>query len=125
MISIPLDIPNVETHGVQVNSEGDYTITVTSTIEGAICQYCGRKITKSHGHGRAVKLRHTSIFGHRVYIRLLPKRYKCPECGNKTTTQKLAWCESKSPHTKAYDSHLMLQLVNSTVEDVSRKEDVG
>ncbi len=125
MISIPLDIPNVVTHGVQVNEEGDYIITVTSRIEGTVCQYCGRKITKSHGHGRELKLRHTSIFGHRVYLRLLPKRYKCLDCGGKTTTQKLDWYESKSPHTKAYDHHLMLQLVNSTVEDVSRKEDVG
>ena len=125
MISIPLDIPDVATHGVQVNKKGDYTITVTSRIEGTVCQYCGRKITKSHGHGREIKLRHTSIFGHRVYLRLLPKRYKCPDCENKTTTQKLDWYESKSPHTKAYDDHLMLQLVNSTVEDVRRKEDVG
>jgi transposase len=37
----------------------------------------------------------------------------------------LDWYEEKSPHTKAYDRYLMLQLVNSTVEDVSRKEDVG
>jgi len=37
----------------------------------------------------------------------------------------LDWYETKSPHTKAYDRYLMLQLVNSTVEDVSRKEDVG
>jgi transposase len=125
MISIPLDIPKVETHGVQVNSEGDYIITVTSTIIGTICQHCGRKITKSHGHGRDIDLRHTPIFGHRVYLRLLPKRYKCPDCDNRTTTQKLDWCESKSPHTKAYDEHLMKQLVNSTVEDVSHKENVG
>lgn len=125
MISIPLDIPKVETHGVEVSEEGDYIITVTSTIEGTICQHCGRRITKSHGHGRAIKLRHTSIFGHRVYIRLLPKRYKCPDCDDKTTTQKLDWYEDKSPHTKAYDRHLMVQLVNSTVEDVSRKEKVG
>lgn len=41
------------------------------------------------------------------------------------TTQKLDWYESKSLHTKAYDRHLMLQLVNSTVEDVSRKEQAG
>jgi len=33
----------------------------------------------------------------------------------------LDWYETKSPHTKAYDRYLMLQLVNSTVEDVSRK----
>ncbi len=33
--------------------------------------------------------------------------------------------KTKSPQTKAYDHHLMLQLIGSTVEDVSRKEDVG
>jgi transposase len=60
-----------------------------------------------------------------VYIRIRPKRYECPNCGGKTTTQELDWYESKSPHTKAYDRHLMLSLINSTVEDVSRKEDVG
>jgi transposase len=41
------------------------------------------------------------------------------------TTQTLDWYETKCPHTKTYDHHLMLQLINSTVEDVSRKEDVG
>jgi transposase len=65
------------------------------------------------------------ILGHRLYIRLRPKRYKCPRCNGKTTTQELDWYEPKSPHTKAYDRHLMLQLINSTVEDVSRKEDIG
>jgi transposase len=63
--------------------------------------------------------------GQRLYIRLRPKRYECPNCNGKTTTQKLDWYEEKSPHTKAYDRYLMLQLVNSTVEDVSRKEEVG
>jgi transposase len=41
------------------------------------------------------------------------------------TTQTLDWYETKSPHTKAYDCHLMVQLIASTVEDVSRKENVG
>jgi transposase len=41
------------------------------------------------------------------------------------TTQTLDWYETKSPHTKAYDRHLMLQLIGSTVEDVSRKEEIG
>lgn len=125
MISLPLDIPKVETHGVEVEKNGDYVIKVMSTIEGTICRHCGRKITKSHGHGRELKLRHMSIFGHRVYIRLLPKRYKCPDCDNRTTTQKLDWYESNSPHTKAYNEHLMKQLINSTVGDVSRKENIG
>jgi transposase len=125
MVSFPLDIPNVKVSSVRQNKRGDYIITVESTQDGTICQHCGRKITKFNGHGRWIKLRHLPILGHRVYIRLRPKRYECPHCDGKTTTQTLDWYETKSPHTKAYDHHLMVQLVNSTVEDVSRKEDVG
>ncbi len=125
MITLPLDIPEVEVTGVQMNARGDYIIIVESTRSSAICQHCGRRITKSNGCGREIELRHLPILGHRVYIRLRPKRYECPHCDGKTTTQKLDWYEAKSPHTKAYDRHLMLQLVNSTVEDVSQKEDVG
>ncbi len=125
MISIPLGIPDIDVQKVEQNERGDYIVTIKSRQIGTICQYCGRKIKKSNGHGRWIKLRHLSILGHRVYIRLQPKQYKCPHCDDKITTQTLDWYEAKSPHTKAYDHHLMLQLINSTVEDVSHKEDIG
>jgi len=125
MMSIPLDIPNIDVLRVELNEQDDYIITVESTKVGTLCRHCGRKITKFHGHGRWITLRHLSILGHRAYIRLRPKRYVCSHCNGQTTTQKLDWYETKSPHTKAYALHLMLQLVNSTVEDVSHKEDVG
>ena len=124
-ISLPLDILEVEVIDVQINKHGDYLITVKSTQTGTLCQHCGRRITKSNGYGREIELRHLPILGRRVYIRLRPKRYECPHCGGKTTTQQLDWYEVNSPHTKAYDRYLMLQLVNSTVEDVSRKDKVG
>jgi transposase len=125
MIALPLDIPDVGVSSVQLNEHGDYIVTVESMLSGTICQHCGRQITKFHGHGRWIELRHLSILGHRTYIRLRPKQYQCPHCDDQMTTQTLAWYETRSPHTKAYDHHLMLQLINSTVEDVSRKEDVG
>ena len=125
MITLPLDIRGVEVVDVQMNERGDYIIRVESKRSSAICQHCGRQITKLNGHGREIELRHLPILGHRVYIRLRPKRYECLHCNGKTSTQKLDWYETKSPHTKAYDQHLMLQLVNSTVEDVSRKENEG
>ena len=115
----------MEVIDVQINKHGDYLITVKSTQTGTLCQHCGRRITKSNGYGREIELRHLPILGRRVYIRLRPKRYECPHCGGKTTTQQLDWYEVNSPHTKAYDRYLMLQLVNSTVEDVSRKDKVG
>ena len=125
LLTFPLDIPGVEVISVEINERSDYIVTVESMRNNAICQTCGKRLTKFNGHGREIELRHLPILGHRVYIRLRPKQYECPKCKGKMTTQKLDWYEPKSPHTKAYDRHLMLQLVNSTVEDVSRKEDVG
>jgi transposase len=124
-ISLPLDIPDVKVIGTEINEQGDYIIRVESTWKSAICQHCGKRITQINGHNREIELRHLPILGRRVYIRIRPRRYECPDCGGKTTTQKLDWYEPKSPHTKAYDHHLMLSLINSTVEDVSRKEDLG
>jgi transposase len=124
-LQIPLDIPEVTIKSIEVNEHKDYIISLESKRKSAICQYCGKEITKSHGTGREIKLRHLSVFGHRVYIRLRPKRFECPDCGGKTTTQKLSWYEANSPHTKAYDQYLILLLINSTVSDVSRKENVG
>jgi transposase len=125
MISLPLDIPDIAVVKVNQNSQGDYIITVKSTLDGTRCQYCGRQLTRLHGHGRWIKLRHLPILGRRVYLRLRPKQYVCPDCSDKITTQQLDWYTHRSPHTQAYDEYLLRLLVNSTVEDVSCKEQVG
>ena len=60
------------------------------------------------------------------YLRDRPRRYQCLECeGRPTTTQRLDWHDVNSRHTFAYDEHLLLQLVGTTIEDVSIKERVG
>jgi transposase len=125
LISVPLDIPDVTVLSVNRNAQGDLVITVESTQVGTPCQHCGQPLTQRHGHDRWIELRHLSILGQCTYIRLRPQRYTCAHCHGKTTTQTLAWYETKSPHTRAYDDYLMLQLINSTVEDVSRKATVG
>lgn len=125
-ISIQLDIPNIRVLNTEINEQGDYIITVESTFESAKCRKCGREIREFHGHDDWITLRHLPILGRKVYIRIQPKRYRCPYCSDKpTTTQQLSWYESKSPNTKTYEKYLLLQLVNSTIEDVSIKEEIG
>lgn len=125
-ISIPLDIPDVRVLNVKTDKAGDYIITVESTLKHSYCRKCGRKITKFHGHADWITLRHLPILGRQVYIRLRPKRYQCPYCTDKSiSTQQLSWREASSPNTTAYEAHILLQLVNSTVQDVSRKERLG
>lgn len=78
---------------------------------------------KLHGRDEWVTIRHLPAFGRPTYLRYRPSRYQCQECeGQPTTTQRLEWHDANSPHSFAYDNHILLQLVNSTVEDVSIKE---
>jgi transposase len=125
-ITIPLDIPEVRVLQIETNTRGDCTITVESTLEGTKCRKCGRVITELHGVEEWLTLRHLPILGRRAYRRLRPKRYRCPYCeGGPTTTQELSWYEARSPHTKAYEKYLLLQLVHATIEEVSIKEEIG
>ncbi len=49
-----------------------------------------------------------------VILALLPSRYQCQDCrGQPTTTQVLGWSDGRDSF--AYDNHILLQLVYSTV----------
>ena len=122
-VTIPLDLPDVRVLKSEINKAGELIITVESTKETAVCQRCGKVIRKFHGHDDWVKLRYLSVFGHPTYLRYRPKRYRCEFCdGQPTSSQSLAWHEPNSPNAFAYEEHILLQLVNATIEDVAVKE---
>ena len=125
-VTVPLDIPDVRVLLTEINKVGELIITIESIQEGTLCRQCGREIRKRHGYDEWMIIRHLPVFGRPSYLRYRPRRYQCLECeGSPTTTQRLEWRESNSPHSMVYDDHLLLQLVNSTVEDVSIKEGVA
>jgi len=106
-LSIPLDLPDVRVVDIKTNKNGDYIITVESTVDYTHCHQCGQKISKPKGHDRAITLRHLPILGQAVYIRLHPKRFECPYCSNKArTTQPLAWYKPQSPHSQVYEEQV-------------------
>ncbi|HEX9389008.1 MAG TPA: ISL3 family transposase [Anaerolineales bacterium] len=122
-VTIPLGIPNVRVLQTSTGERGEIIITIESTEAGTSCHKCGRWITKLQGREEWVTIRHLPVFGRPTYLRYRPKRYQCQACeGRPTTTQRLEWHDANSPHSFSYDNHILLQLVNSTVEDVSRKE---
>jgi transposase len=126
IFEISLDIPDVTIEKVETTQKGDMVITVRSTVIGTHCHQCGQEIIKFYGHDRAIMLRHLPILGRKTYIRLRPVRYQCLSCRNKpTTTQKCSWYSPRASTTHLYEEHVLLQAINSTVYDVSMKEDVG
>jgi transposase len=125
LISIPLDIPDVRVLQTELTKDGELILTVESTLTTTTCRRCGRTISQRHGLDEPRLLRHLPSFGRVVYLRIRPKRFCCPWCdGHPTTTQQLDWYDPNALHTKAYERHLIVQLVNSTISDVEAKEDV-
>lgn len=122
MIEFPLDLPEVRILQTE-QAQREIIITVESTREWAICRQCRREIRQFHSYGRHLRLRHLPILGRPVVIELRPKRFQCPFCDDHpTTSQQLDWYEPRSPHTKAYEQWLLVQLINSTISDVAQKE---
>lgn len=125
-VTIPLDLPDVRVIHAGINDQGELIITLENTKEEAKCRKCGRRIEKFHGHDEWVTVRYLPVFGHTTYLRYRPKRYQCGWCEDKpTTTQRIEWQDPNSPNTLTYENHVLLQLVNSTVEDVSAKEHIS
>ncbi len=122
-ITVPLDIADVRVLQTSLNERGEIIITIESTKVGTTCGKCGKWITKLHGQDEWVMIRHLPAFGRPSYLRYRPRRYQCLDCeGHPTTTQSLAWHDARSPHSFAYDNHILLQVVHATLEDVSIKE---
>jgi transposase len=121
-----VDIPDGRVLKIEITPRGECPIAIESTLEGTKGRKCGREIREFHGLNEGITLRHLPILGRKVFLRLRPKRYRCPYCeGGPTTTQELSWYEAKSPHTTAYEKYLLVQLVHATVEEVSLKEEIG
>lgn len=125
-VTIPLDIPDVEVLKTEINRAGELIITIESTKKTTNCRRCGKEIHKFHGHDKWVTLRYLPVFGRPTYLRYRPKRYRCEQCDEQpTTTQRVEWHEPKSPNMREYERYILLQLVNSTIEDVAIKESLA
>lgn len=125
-VTIPLDIEGVKVDDVRVTDGNEVHIHVHSTVDGTVCHRCGREIKEAYDYGREIQLRHLPILDRPTYVFIRPRRYVCRDCaGHPTTTQRLPWYEPRSSATRAYAEHILKQLVNSTVYDVSQKEKTG
>lgn len=126
LIAFPLDLPDVRVLATELTKQQELIIQVESTLTYAFCRRCRRTISEFHAYDQPLKLRHLPILGTVVYIRIRPKRFRCPFCDDHpTTTQRLSWYAPKALHTLAYEQQLLVQLVNSTSEDGCEKEDTS
>lgn len=120
-----LGLEDIEVTEIKLRSDNKLLIRVKSTKEETACHRCGGP-TKPHVRGRTLELRHLPIFGKETIIELTPPRGICERCDDHpTTTQTLSWYKRNAHYTKAYEQHILLSLVHSTITDVSMKENIS
>ncbi len=68
MIAIPLDISQVRVLQTEQTKDGEFILTVESTLPSTLCRRCGSVLTELHGLEEARLLRHLPVFGHPVYL---------------------------------------------------------
>ncbi|QVL49543.1 MAG: transposase [Thiocapsa sp.] len=121
-----LNLPDIAIDRVVLGEHRTLEIHVHSTLEGTHCHRCGKPIDHGYGLGQEIKLRHLPVFDYHTVLVLRPKRYQCHSCeGRPTTSQMLSWYSPRASVTKAFEQQMLLELINSTLEDVSLKHAVG
>lgn len=124
-IFVPINLPDVDVINTNISNNGDIVLRVKSTTTGTCCKHCGEYTDRYHSSNKKVVLNHLSSFGNAVYIEFQPVRYICTNCdGNPTTTEKPSWYQSKGHCTDLYAEYILNQLINSTVNDVARRENI-
>jgi transposase len=123
-ISVPINLDNINVLNI-IKLDTDIIVRVESTEPGTYCKHCNNYITKTHSLNKVIILKHLSAFGAPVYIEFQPIRFQCSDCnGCPTTTQKPLWYQSKGHCTQLYAEYILNQLVNSTIEDISKQENI-
>ncbi len=119
-----LGLSDVVIEEMKLSPENVFLIYVRSTKSGTNCHCCGKEIDVPYGFEPEQRIRHFTILNQLSYIVIKQPRYKCGKC-NKVTTQYQSWRMRNSPHTIPFEKHILLSLINSTIEDVSAKEKIG
>jgi transposase len=105
-----LKLPHIRVLRVEQTKAGAYIVTVESTLQHTMCHICKRRIDTFYRLDDAIMLQHLPICGSKVFVRLQPKRFRCPFCSVKpTTTQEVSWYRPRSQFTKAYEEYLLMQ----------------
>lgn len=121
-----LGIPDVIIENVKLNNKDEVFVYLRSTKTGTNCHCCGKYTEDYYCLDAEQQVRHLSAFGKPCYIVIKQPRYRCSCCSTKPlTTQSQSWRVKGSKNTIAFERHILLSLVNSTIEDISIKESIG
>ena len=73
-----LKLTHIRVLRVEQTKAGASIVTVESTLQHTTCHKCTRRIDTFYRLDDGIMLQHLPICGSKVFIRLQPKRFRCP-----------------------------------------------
>ena len=114
-----INLPDTKVTTVSKEKYNELHITIETTEQSTACRLCGKELEKRHGCDKQRKIKHLPVFGKPTYIIYKPHRYMCEDCDNQPTTAATpSWHKQNSHYTVDYETHVFMELVNSTLVDV-------
>jgi transposase len=125
MISSISQLLNLQGATVQGCSEveGFICIHLEITASGASCPHCGKYSEELH-QDRPVLIRDLPTFGQKVLLKVPRRQFYCHSCQGYFTEQ-LEFLNPHRHHTKRYEENIYHRICSSTIEQISRDENLS
>jgi transposase len=122
-IVVPLDLPEVQIFGQEIQPNGKIEVHVIAHTSGDTCPNCGTFSEKIHDIRGRVK-RDIFLRSYQVRLILYKRRFRCVLC-KKTFTEKDGICGRYRRTTKRFREDLAYQSMKNTIAQVAESCEVG
>lgn len=103
--------------------EGYICLHLQLTNQGINCFHCQR-YTKEFHQTTFILVRDLPTFGQPVYLKVPRRRFYCRKC-QRYVTERLEFLEWRQVYTRRYEHHIYQRVLSSSIEQVSREEELS
>lgn len=104
-------------------SDSSVSFNLSIIVSGIHCPHC-RKYTAELHQVRPILVRDLSTFGKQVYLNLPRRQFYCRLC-QRYVTEQLEFINWRRKYTKRYEEMIYYLVHNSSIEQVSKQEDLS
>ena len=117
-----LNLPEITVEG-SVHVEG-YVCLQVKILAGEInCPHCQNSTRELH-QSSSILIRDLPTFGNPVYLKVPRRKFYCRKC-QRYSTENLDFIDWRREHTQRYESNIYERVQTSSIEQISREEDLS
>ena len=117
-----LKLPEITVEG-SVHVEGYVCLQVKILAREINCPHC-QNSTRALHQSSSILIRDLPTFGNPVYLKVPRRKFYCRKC-QRYSTEKLEFIDWRRSHTQRYESNIYERVPHSSIEQISREEDLS